>query len=55
MTELFLPSPDSGLFGVVSHWLGMGFVFGLVLGLPILAMWSLLLFFPAFILMLIFD
>ena len=55
MRELFLPNPDSGFFGVVAHWLGMGFIFSFVLGLPFVAMWSLLLFFPAIFLMMIFD
>jgi hypothetical protein len=55
MTELFLPNPDSGFFGTVAHWLGMGFIFSFVLGLPLVAMWSLLLFFPAVFMMIIFD
>lgn len=55
MTELFLPNPDSGFFGTIAHWLGMGFIFSFVLGLPLVAMWSLLLFFPAVFMMIIFD
>jgi hypothetical protein len=55
MNDLFLPNPDSGFFGIVAHWLGMGFIFGIVLGLPAIAGWAALLFFPAIILMIIFD
>lgn len=55
MRELFQPNPDSGFFGVVAHWLGMGFIFGLVLVLPFVAMWSLVLFSPAIFLMMFFD
>ncbi len=55
MIDLFLPNPDSGFFGTVAHWLGMGFIFSFVIGLPFVAMWSLLLFFPAIFLMMIFD
>jgi hypothetical protein len=55
MSELFLPNPDSGVFGVVAHWLSMGFIFSFILGLPFVAVWSLLLFFPAIFLMMIFD
>jgi hypothetical protein len=55
MSDLFLPNPDSGFFGVVAHWLGMGFIIGLVLGLPFVAMWSLVLFFPAIFLMMFCD
>lgn len=55
MSDLFPPNPDSGFFGIVAHWLGMGSIFGIVLGLPFVAMWSLLLFFPAIFLMMFFD
>ena len=55
MRELFLPNLDSGFFGTVAHWLSMGFIFSFVLGLPFVAVWSLLLFFPAVFLMMIFD
>ena len=55
MNELFLPNPDSGFFGILAHWLGIGFIISLILGLPSIAGWALLLFFPAVIMMMIFD
>ena len=55
MNELFLPNSDSGFFGILAHWLGIGFIISLVLGLPSIAGWALLLFFPAIIMMMIFD
>jgi len=55
MRDLFLPNPDAGFFGIIAHWLFMGFVFFIILGIPFLATWSLFLLFPAFILMLFLD
>ena len=55
MRELFLHNPDSGFFGILSHWIGMGFIFSLAFDLTIIGTFFLLLFFPAVLLMVIFD
>ena len=53
--NLFRPSPGDGFFGVAAHWFGMAFIVLVVLDLFYLAMYSMLLFFAAILLMMMFD
>lgn len=55
MIDLFLPNEESGFFGIVTHWLGIGFIFCFVLELPAIAGILLLLYFPALFLMMLLD
>jgi hypothetical protein len=55
MKDLFLPSADSGFFGALSHWLGMGILFGLFFGWGWLASFCMLFFLPSLFLSIFFD
>jgi hypothetical protein len=55
MIDLFLPNEDSGLFGIIAHWLGIVILFSMFLGLTTVAAYSLLLYFPALLLMMLLD
>jgi len=55
MKDLFLPAADSGFLRALSHWLGIVILFSIFLGLTTLAAYSLLLYFPALFLMMLFS
>ena len=55
MKDLFLPSADSGFFGALSHWLGMGILFGFFLGWGWLASFCMLFLLPSLFLSIFFD
>jgi hypothetical protein len=55
MINLFLPNENTGFFGSIAHWCFMGFLASFLMGLPTLALFSLLFSGCGVLLMCLFD
>jgi len=55
MINLFLPNEDEGLFGKITHWLLIGFMSSIFLGLPAIGVFCFILLPVSIFLMFFFD